>query len=86
MLSTKRRNEFEIVQELLSLAMTGAKKTFLMYQTNMCYSQFNEYLQCLLQKEFLETQPGNPHGTLYVTTEKGKKLLEQVNETLLLVK
>jgi predicted transcriptional regulator len=86
MIHTKRRSEFEIVQELLSLAIVGSKKTPLMYRANMCYSQFNEYLHQLLEKKFIETRVGNPHGTLYFTTEKGKKLLESVNSTLLQAK
>lgn len=53
-----------------------------MYQTNMCYSQFNEYLHCLLEKEFIEKRLTNPHGAVYYTTEKGKKLLESVTTTL----
>jgi predicted transcriptional regulator len=77
-----RRNEFEIIHQLLSLSLPGIKKTRLMYQTNMCYSQFHEYLSCLLEKKFLETRPGNPHGTLYFTTEKGKKLLESLTSTI----
>ena len=83
MIFKNRRNEFEIVQQLLSLSLHGIKKTRLMYQTNMCYSQFNEYLHCLLEKEFLESRTRNPHGTFYYTTEKGKKLLECVTTTLL---
>ncbi|MBE3137084.1 MAG: DUF4364 domain-containing protein [Thermoplasmata archaeon] len=83
MIFKNRRNEFEIIQQLLSLSLNGTKKTRLMYQTNMCYSQFNEYLHCLLEKKFLEPRSGNPHGTLYFTTEKGKKLLDSVNNTLL---
>jgi predicted transcriptional regulator len=82
MIFKNRRNEFEIIHQLLTLSQKGIKKTRLMYQTNMCYSQFNEYLTCLLEKEFLETRPGNPHGTYYFTTEKGKKLLESLTMTI----
>jgi predicted transcriptional regulator len=86
MIFKNRRNEFEIIQQLLSLSLNGTKKTRLMYQTNMCYSQFNEYLHCLLEKKFLEPRNRNPHGALYFTTEKGKKLLDSVNNTLLQAK
>jgi len=86
MIFKNRRNEFEIIQQLLSLSLDGTKKTRLMYQTNMCYSQFNEYLNCLLEKKFIEPRNGNLHGTLYFTTEKGKKLLDSVNTTLLQAK
>ena len=86
MIYTKRRSEFEIVQQLLSLAIDGSKKTPLMYRTNMCYAQFNKYLHCLLEKKFLDTRVGNPHSTVYFTTEKGKKLLESVTRTLLQAK
>ena len=86
MIFKNRRNEFEIIQQLLSFSLNGMKKTRLMYQTNMCYFQFNEYLQCLLEKKFLEPRLGNPHGTYYFTTEKGMKLLDSVNATLLQAK
>jgi predicted transcriptional regulator len=78
-ITTKRRSEFEIVYQLLTLAMEGSKKTALMYKSNMCYVQFNKYLGILLQKEFLGSRVGNPHGMLYFTTEKGKKLLENMD-------
>ncbi len=82
MIFKKRRSEFEIIQQLLLLSLKGIKKTRLMYQTNMCYSQFHEYLHCLIEKEFIEKRLTNPHGTVYYTTEKGKKLLESVTITL----
>jgi len=86
MIYTKRRNEFEIVHELLTHAMNGAKKTFLMYQTNMCYSQFNDYLDCLLEKKLVEKRNWDSNGRLYFTTEKGKQLLNSVTETFKLVR
>ena len=86
MIFNNRRNEFEIIQQLLSLSLNGTRKTRLMYQTNMCYSQFNDYLNCLLEKKFIESRNGNPHGALYFTTEKGKKFLDSVNATILLAK
>jgi len=86
MIFKNRRNEFEIIQQLLSLSLNGTKKTRLMYQTNMCYSQFNEYLSCLIEKKFIEPQNGNTQGTFYFTTEKGKKLLDSVTVTLSQVK
>jgi predicted transcriptional regulator len=82
MIFKNRRNEFEIIQQLLLLSLNGMKKTRLMYQTNMCYTQFHEYLQYLLEKDFLEKRMGNSHGTLYMTTEKGKRFLESLMVTL----
>lgn len=86
MIYSKRRNEFEIIHELLTHAMKGAKKTFLMYQTNMSYSQFNHYLDSLLGKKLLEKRNWNSNGRLYFTTEKGKKLLDSVTETFKLAR
>ncbi|MFA5101969.1 MAG: winged helix-turn-helix domain-containing protein [Candidatus Thermoplasmatota archaeon] len=82
MIFKNRRNEFEIIHQLLSFSLKGIKKTRLMYQTNMSYSQFTEYLSCLLEKGFLEPRKGNPHGTYFFTTEKGKTFLESLAAAL----
>ena len=77
MLYTKR-NEFEIICEILIYANKKIKKTRLMYQTNMCYNHFNEYLKFLLEKKLLAENASDQDGSVYITTEKGKKILEKI--------
>jgi len=77
-ISRKNRGELEIIAELLFIAKNDVKKTRLLYQANLCYSNFIKYVEFLLEKEFLGVKIGNPSGTIYYTTEKGKKLLENI--------
>jgi len=82
-----KRSELEIVEEILSLAQEEKKKTWLMYQTNLCYSQFVLYLNFLLEKKFLETHNGSANGSsTYKITEKGKQFLVSVDSVLLQAK
>jgi predicted transcriptional regulator len=82
-----KRSELEIVEELLSLAREETKKTWLMYQTNLCYSQFVMYLDFLIEKKFLEKHNGTATGTsTYKITETGKQFLESINTVLVQVK
>ena len=80
-----KRNEIEILKEILSLAQKETKKTWLMYQTNLCYSQFVLYLNFLLEKNFLETHNGTPDGKVtYHITEKGLEFLSSIDKVLIL--
>lgn len=77
-----KRSESEIIGQILTLAKENVKKTRLMYQTNLCYNHFIEYMNFLLKKEFLEVKKGNPNGNIYYITKKGKKFLESVKNVL----
>jgi predicted transcriptional regulator len=82
-----KRSELEIVEEILSLAREETKKTWLMYHTNLCYSQFVFYLNFLLEKKFLEEHNGSISGTnTYKITEKGKQFLESIITVLVQAK
>jgi predicted transcriptional regulator len=78
MLFDNKRNEFEIIREILFLANKEIKKTRLMYQTNMCYNHFNKYLKFLLNNGLIEERFNTPKGRVYITTEKGNKWLEKI--------
>ena len=82
MIFGNKRSELEIVHQILSLAQDDIKKTRLMYQTNLCYSHFLEYMDYLMDKEFLEVKNGNPVGRVYFTTDKGVKLLQDISVVL----
>ena len=53
-----------------------------MYKTNLCYNHFIKYVNFLLEKKLLEVKSGNPTGNIYYTTEKGKKLIENIKNEL----
>ena len=82
MIFGNKRSELEIVYQILSLAQSDIKKTRLMYQTNLCYSHFLEYMDYLMEKEFLDVKYGNPVGRVYYTTEKGQQLLQHISTVL----
>ena len=82
-----RRSELDIIGDIIHLSQNGAKKTQLLYQGNLSYSQLNEYLFFLLDKNILEEVPvnngnGNGHQKIYKCTEKGHNLLLDINKTM----
>ena len=80
-----RRSELEIIAEILALSETGAKTTEILYKGYMSYTQIKKYLPYLIEKDILEEQSqknGNGYSKTYVTTEKGRELLKDINKTL----
>jgi predicted transcriptional regulator len=70
----RRRNETEIMAEILSLCRHPQKKTRIMYQTNLSWKIAKEYLETLLSKELLQVH----HSEIrYATTQKGLDFLEK---------
>ena len=49
-----RRSEFEIISDILTLSRNGAKKTELIYQGNLSYTQVQKYLPFLIERQILE--------------------------------
>jgi predicted transcriptional regulator len=85
-LFSKRRSELQIIGEILDISKDGAKKTEILYQNNMSFSQLQNYLSFLLKKEILkENTVRNSNGitsTVFVTTEKGHELLGDIQKIL----
>ncbi len=81
-----RRSEIEIIKEIISLSQTGMRKTEILYQANLSFTQLKTYLNYLLKKDILEEKTignnGSKNYTLYQTTMKGKELLDDINRTL----
>ncbi len=78
--STKRRSRLDIIADILDAAMNGSVKTRIMYNANVNFVQFNDYLECLLEAQLIRTITRR-RKTIYKTTEKGKLLLHRFNET-----
>ena len=81
----RRRSELDIISEILRLSRNGAKKTEILYQGNLSYSQLQSYLVFLIEKEILEEQvvkKENGHFKIYKNTKKGENLLENIKQTL----
>lgn len=81
MVVNTRRCEIEIIRDILSLATKGAKKTQILYKTNLSYTQLQEYLNFLLNSHSLEIEEkGNTK--IYKTTPKGLETLRDINKIL----
>jgi len=75
----RRRSRHDIVAEILETARGGVITTHIMYKARLSFSQLNNYLCFLVEKEFLECSAiaGNRKTTLvWKTTQKGIRFLE----------
>ena len=70
----KRRNNVDIMADILRVASSGAKKTWIVYKANLNFKIVKEYLSELMEKGLLEVHQGS---TIYRTTERGLEFLEQ---------
>lgn len=80
-----RRSEIDIIGEILNLSRDGAKKTEILYQGNLSYTQLQKYLPFLLEKNILEEHIVDNNGNackLYRITDKGSYLLEDIRRVL----
>lgn len=80
-----RRSEIKIIQKILTLSSGGARKTEILYQGNMSYTQLKSYLPFLLEKNILEevTVLNNGYPSkMYKTTDKGFNLLNGIKRVL----
>ena len=77
-----KRSESEILAQILYTAGSDAKKTQLLYKSNISYTHFIKYFSFLLDKQFIEVKDGKPSGKIYHTTEKGEHFLENINNVL----
>ena len=82
----KRRSEIHIIAEILNMSKNGAKKTEILYQSNMSFSQLQDYLSHLIENDLLEekiTTNGNrANSKIYINTKKGNDLLVDITKTL----
>ena len=82
MIFGNKRSESEIIAQILFSAEEDAKKTQLLYKSNISYTHFLKYFNFLLDKQFIEVKNGNSIGKVYHTTEKGEHFLENINNVL----
>ena len=86
----KRRSEFQIIGEILDLSKDGAKKTEILYKSNMSFVQLRNYLSFMIEKNIIKEKLTNKDRELskkiYVNTDKGNNLLEDINRLKLYFK
>ena len=69
-----RRSRFEIIEEILSLAIDGTKKTSIVYRANLNFNVVNRYLDLLIQEDLISSAAGLERK--FKTTKKGLEFLK----------
>jgi len=72
------RSRFDIMANVLSAAVPGRTKTYLMRRCNLSYRQLQAYLGLLCERGLLRAESHNrisTSGKVFVTTEKGNAFL-----------
>jgi len=67
----ERRSKLEIIANILSAALKGAKKTEIVYKANINFRRIEEFLSFLIEKGLIEHTNGE-----YKTTSRGKEFLD----------
>jgi predicted transcriptional regulator len=82
----KRRSEIQIIGEILNISQTGARKTEILYKSNMSFTQLNSYLNFLINKNVLkEDMVPDENGSsikIYKNTDRVNQLLGDINKIL----
>jgi len=71
-LGRKQRSGIDIIADMLDAAGEGAKRTRIMYVTNLSYKLLKKYLKKVMDANLLEKKGNN-----YNITEKGELFLEK---------
>jgi len=72
----KYRRRLRIIADILLIAGSGAKKTWIMYQANLSYKLLARYLEEVMNARLVRFEKGNR----YVLTSKGEEFLKKCNE------
>ncbi|KAA0002928.1 MAG: response regulator [Thermoplasmata archaeon] len=73
----KKRESLSIIYSLLQHAVEGIKKTKLIHKTNLNSKTIEKYLTYCINREYIRI---TEKDSLYITTQKGFKLLEKIEE------
>ncbi len=75
-----KRSHIEVMADILRLGEAG--KTEIMFEANLSYVQLKKYLRYLTDEGFLQRIVMPNPGVKFQTTEKGEKLLENIDVVL----
>ena len=73
--SSRRRDRFHIIADILVIAKSESLKTQIMYKANLSFAQLNEYLSFLLETKLIMSIMQSDRKA-YITTPKGMKFLQ----------
>jgi len=81
-----RRSRLQIIADILTETLKGAKKTRIVYRANLNFLRFHRYFSELLEKALI-VKENYPNGVAvyYRTTEKGNDLLKVLKKAQELV-
>jgi predicted transcriptional regulator len=68
-----KRDRLEIIRSILIICNNGAKKTEIVYKSNLNFKNAEAYLQWLIDRELITKEE-----KLFKTTPKGAKLLSDL--------
>jgi len=71
------RSRIEIIIDILDVARVPTNKTSIVYKTNLNFRLADKYLYLLLNRGLIENRLDK-----YITTERGKILLEKAKEVI----
>ena len=74
-MALKNRSRVEILYDIVASARSAAKKTHLMYKSNLSFKQLDLYLGYILQNGLLEEKLDEEGSRMYVLTNKGNEFL-----------
>ena len=76
------RGWLEIIDLILSVCEPGALKTHVMYKCNLNSKQLQQYMNFMLSRKLVSNREdeGDIKRTIYVTTDRGKKLMASYHE------
>jgi len=72
-----KRNNLEIMAEILRLCKAPKSKTQVMYGANLSWRMLHKYLSELKDRGFLEVRSSR---TRYLTTQKGREFVKRWTE------
>lgn len=79
-LSLSHRSRIEIIANILHEAEGGAKKTHIMYRCNLSFRQLHVYLNFLVERGLLKSNPAKKgernESNTYETTSKGRAFIQ----------
>jgi len=85
MFNSHRRSDIEIVHEILYLTRDGIRRTEILYQGNLSYTQLQNYLPYLVQKDLVEEKTVQTNGyayRLYQLTIKGSEVIADIDRLI----
>lgn len=80
MTEERRRNDFQVMRDILVAASSGALKTHIIYHANSNFNHVKDYLTQALDAGLLREE-----GDRYYTTTKGERFVAQVFELELML-